>query len=131
MTFLQRLERILESKKISKGKLLSDLGINRNAFFDWKNRGTIPAADTVAKIADYLGTTTDYLLGRTFNPFPTTEKLLVNDDPELTEYLEELATRKEMRMLFSLAKGASKADVEAAVKIIEALRGVNKDDVDT
>ena len=41
---------------------------------------------------------------------------------ELTEYLEELKTRPEMKMLFSVAKGATKEDIEKAVAIIEALR---------
>ena len=44
---------------------------------------------------------------------------------ELQEYLEELKNRSVMRMLFSLAKGATKEDVIQAVRIIEALR---KDD---
>ena len=48
------------------------------------------------------------------------EAELVNDDPELTEYLEELRTRPEMKMLFSLTSKATKADVEKAVKIVEA-----------
>ena len=43
---------------------------------------------------------------------------------ELTEYLEVLRSRPECRMLFSLAKDATKADVEKAVAIIEALRGI-------
>lgn len=50
------------------------------------------------------------------------KELLVNDDQELTEYLEALKTRPEMRMLFQLSKDATKEDVEAAVRIIEALR---------
>lgn len=48
----------------------------------------------------------------------------VRENDELTEYLETLRTRPECRMLFSLAKDATKADVEKAVAIIEALRGV-------
>lgn len=41
---------------------------------------------------------------------------------ELNDYLELLRTRPECRMLFSLAKNATKEDVEKAVAIIEALR---------
>lgn len=43
-------------------------------------------------------------------------------DSELAEFLEELKTRPEMKMLFSVTKGATKADVEKAVNIIKALR---------
>ena len=46
----------------------------------------------------------------------------VNSDIDLTEYLEWLAKRPELRMLFSVTKDATKADVEKAVRIIEALR---------
>ena len=46
----------------------------------------------------------------------------LTEDEDLQEYLEELKNRSEMRMLFSLAKGATKEDVEKAVKIIEALK---------
>ena len=49
------------------------------------------------------------------------KKPLVNNDKELTEYLEELRTRPEMKMLFQLTSKATKADVEKAVRIIEAM----------
>lgn len=42
---------------------------------------------------------------------------------DLREYLDVLRTRPECRMLFSLAKDATKEDVERAVAIIEALKG--------
>lgn len=42
---------------------------------------------------------------------------------ELREYLEMLRSRPECRMLLSTVKGATKEEVEANVKLIEALRG--------
>ncbi|MBQ7336061.1 MAG: hypothetical protein IJW92_06280, partial [Clostridia bacterium] len=50
---------------------------------------------------------------------PSTE---VEEADELNELLQELKTRPEMRMLFSLAKGATKEDVELAVAIIQRMR---------
>lgn len=52
----------------------------------------------------------------------TDSKVSADLSSELQEYLEELKNRSEMRMLFSLAKGATKEDVMQAVKIIEALK---------
>ena len=52
----------------------------------------------------------------------TDSKVSAELSDELQEYLEELKNREEMRMLFSLAKGATKEDVMQAVKIIEALK---------
>lgn len=43
------------------------------------------------------------------------------EDTLLTEYLEQLRTRPEMRMLFNVSSKATKEDVEKAVAIIEAL----------
>lgn len=51
------------------------------------------------------------------------EKLAVPEDDELKEYLEMIRTRPECRMLLSTVKGATKEEVEANVKLIEALRG--------
>lgn len=73
--------------------------------------------DILTPLASILHTTPAYLMGwAEESPFQ------VNNDPELTAYLEELRTRPEMRMLFSVAKDAAKEDVERAVAIIEALR---------
>lgn len=63
--FLERTLELIERKNISKNKLLTDLKLSKNSFVDWKNRGTVPSAETIEKIADYFGVTTDYLLGRT------------------------------------------------------------------
>lgn len=79
----------------------------------WK-KGSIPHASLLQKIADYFGVTIDYLING--------ENIQHSEDPELDEYLEELRSRSEMRMLFKLAKGATKEDVEQAVRIIEAIR---------
>ena len=87
-------------------------------------KGSTPSVEKVAKLAEYLGVTTSDLMGE------QKETPLVNNDPELTAYLEELRTRPEMRMLFSLTKDATKEDVERAVRVIEALRKKSADDVD-
>ena len=66
-------------------------------------------------LARGLDTTPEYLMGWTLH---TTTA----EDEELLTYLDELKNRSEMRMLFSLAKNATKEDVEKAVRIISALR---------
>lgn len=89
------------------------LNINKATVTYWKNNSDVkPSNEVICKIADYFNVSTDYLLSNNQN----------YKESELNEYLEELKTRPEMRMLFSLAKGATKEDVEKAVKIIEALQ---------
>lgn len=103
----------------------TELGFQKSTVTRWKN-GCNPTDATKARIADYFGVTTDELCGDTA-PKPAAASA-VNGDSDLTEYLEQLATRPELRMLFSVSKDATKADVEKAVAIIEALRRVEGKD---
>jgi transcriptional regulator with XRE-family HTH domain len=105
--------KLLQKKGITAYKLSKDTGIPQSLISVWKKSEQKPASDNLQKLADYFEVTTDYLLGNEKTP-------LVNNDEELTEYLEELRTRPELKMLFQLAKGATKEDVEKSVKIIEA-----------
>lgn len=42
--------------------------ITENAYQNYENMIRLPRVDILARIADYYGTTTDYLLGRTDEP---------------------------------------------------------------
>lgn len=44
-------------------------------------------------------------------------------DDDLREYLDELRNRPEQRLLFSVTKNATKAQIEAIVKMIEEMQG--------
>lgn len=61
-----------KSKDISVGKMLSDCALNKNALSSMQSRGSWLQANNLAKIADYLDCSVDYLLGRTNNPNNTT-----------------------------------------------------------
>lgn len=45
-----------------------EIGISSGIITKWKNESTLPNGETLIKIADYLGCSVDYLLGRTDNP---------------------------------------------------------------
>lgn len=112
--FFERYSELCFSVNSTPNSVAKELGISSGSVTAWKN-GTEPRPKTLSKIADYFHVSTDYLLGKE-------EKPLINDDEELTEYVQMLKTRPECRMLFQLSKNATKDDVEAAVRIIEALR---------
>lgn len=95
--------------------IVSDLKITASTVSDWANAKKYPRVDKMQMLADYFG-----ILKSDLTEEHATSKL--TDDVELQEYLEELKNRSEMRMLFSLAKSATKEDVEKAVRIIEALQ---------
>lgn len=116
--FYDRFKQLCEKKGVSCNKAAIEIGLSNATPTKWKKTGATPVGETLDRIAAYFDVSTDFLLGIE----PKKEKLLVNGDEELTEYLEILKNRPEMRMLFQLSKDATKEDVEAAVRIIEALR---------
>lgn len=114
-----RIEGLCAKKHVSITAMCREAGISRSAMTELKTgRTKALLSETASKIAAYFGVSVDYILGS-----EQKEKTLVSDDDELNELLEELKNRPELRMLFSLAKGATKDDVLRSVKIIEALLG--------
>ncbi len=105
---------LCKARGISGYRLAEELGISKSIFTDLKmGRKKGLSADVAAKIADYFGVSVSYLLtGK--------EKAPPDEDAEMAEYLDGLRERPEMKMLFSVAKNATKEDVEAAVRIVKA-----------
>ena len=102
----------------SPSRVALDLGINKASVTYWKKEGKTPNTEILQKVADYFNVSVDYLLEKEEEK---TSPGAMTEDDELNIYLEQLKNRKEMRMLFHLAAGATKEDVEKAVAIIEAL----------
>ena len=121
MTVGERIKLARETKNLSQTDLANACKISKQTLYKYENNiiTNIPS-DKIEVIANYLSISPAYLMGWETDNKDTNTKL--TDDEELQEYLEELKNRSEMRMLFSLAKGATKEDVEKAVKIIEALK---------
>ncbi|MCI5616658.1 MAG: helix-turn-helix domain-containing protein [Ruminococcus sp.] len=121
MTVGERIKLARETKNLSQTDLANACKISKQTLYKYENNiiTNIPS-DKIEAIANYLSISPAYLMGWETDNKDTDNKL--TEDEELQEYLEELKNRSEMRMLFSLAKGATKEDVEKAVKIIEALK---------
>lgn len=63
-----KIKELLKLRKISANKMLTDCGMNKNALYTMQSSGYLPRLEAVARIADYLDCSVDYLLGRTDNP---------------------------------------------------------------
>ncbi len=113
--FAYNLYYYMTTKNKTQNDIVRDLGITSSTVSDWVLGKKYPRIDKMQMLADYFGILKSDL---------TEERAeaQLTDDVELQEYLEHLKNRSEMRMLFSVAKGATKEDVMQAVKIIEALK---------
>ena len=64
----ERIKVVAKSRKLSVKVVLEECGLNKNVLSTMLSRGSMPKADNLARIADYLDCSVDYLLGRTDNP---------------------------------------------------------------
>lgn len=114
---MERLKELRMKKGISQQIVADHLEITRQAYSNYENGNRDPDKEMLLKLAEYFDVSVDYLLRG------EQKKPLVNDDEELTEYLDELRGRSEMRMLFSVTKSATKEQIEAIVKMVESMQG--------
>ena len=115
----ERIDGLLRERGISGSRMSTDLGMSRSFLTELrKGRARGINADTASRIADYLGVSVDYLLGKS----PTPD---LSDDPmekELAGYLEELRNRPEQRMLFSATRKATREQIEAIAHMVEEMQ---------
>ncbi len=64
----QRIKLIAKQKKIKIATMLEECQLSKNALSSMTSGGSTPKSENLAKIADCLDCSVDYLLGRTDNP---------------------------------------------------------------
>ena len=62
--FYERINELCKESGEKLTPLLQKLGMSAGNIARWKN-GTVPYGDSLTKLADYFGVSTDYLLGKT------------------------------------------------------------------
>ena len=62
----ERIKLIAKSKGLTVSTVLKEVNLGRNTMANFKT--SMPKADNLAKIADYLDCSINYLMGRTDNP---------------------------------------------------------------
>ena len=84
-TFADRLERLLNEKKMQKAELAERIGFSANGIITWNATGTIRIADIAVKIAKCLDVTTEYLIFGTYEGIDTKKDSLAYKIAKLPE----------------------------------------------
>ena len=98
-------------------QLANSLDVSKSTVSSWCSGSKMPRMGKIDEIAAWLSVSRSELIE---------ENNVAADNGDVSELLEALRTRPEMRMLFSVSKDATKEDIEKAVAIIEALRKTEK-----
>ena len=105
-----RIKILAKENNVQLKQMLSDLGLGLNTMANMKT--SMLKADSLAKIADYLGCSVDYLLGRTEAASPS----LSEEDRNLLETVHRLDPRDQGKLqgyaesLLSAEKYSEKSD---------------------
>ena len=82
MTPFENIKKIAKQRGMSLAELNDKAGLKTNIIYSWKNKN--PSAEKLQAVANVLGVTTDYLLGKNDTPDWANEK----DTHDLKEFLE-------------------------------------------
>lgn len=68
--FRDRLRTLRERRELTQSELGRVLRVSKQTISNYENGVSAPDQETLGRLADYFGVTTDYLLGRTDDPSP-------------------------------------------------------------
>ena len=116
MNSVDRVKQICKDRKIPISKLERDLGFS-NGYIGQLKKGTFPD-DRLTAIANYLRVSPDYLM--TGDSHEESSKYYINE--ETAQMAQEIFENKELRLLFSAARGASPEDLKTTHDLLVALK---------
>lgn len=130
--FANRLKKLREEKGLSQRELAKYIGIAHSTLGMYEIGEREPDFDTVTRLATFLNTSVDYLLGRTDDPRPVAEitethrriEEALSDDPnaeELLSFWRELKEREDLFLLFKQVRPLSNDSIRRVIRVIKAI----------
>lgn len=117
------IEDLCKEKGITVTEMCRELKINRSSLSELKQgRAKSLSNDKVIKIAKYFGVTAEYISGEQDNILIEAHNEPIYLDDETRDIIDELRTRPEMKILFSVSKNVTKEDIEATVEILKRMQ---------
>ena len=133
MNFGKTILELRKKKNVTQEELAAELGVTAAAVSKWENGYTLPDILMLCALADYFGTTTDELLGRTIN---WKYAVISADSPALGEQIKGLAKRygiaaKQVYGGWQEAVAAAREDTTITLLLIGGHQGFDEaEDVD-
>ncbi len=107
--FWERFYNACISKGTKPNPVAKEIGISSGTLTKWKTTGTVPNGETLTKIADYLGCSVDYLLGRDQEQEKSLDEQLEGIEFALFGEVKEL-TEEQKRDILNYAKFVKSRD---------------------
>lgn len=119
MSLGMRIRELRNKHSLTMEELGKKLGVTKTAIFNWENENRTPDKDSIIRISELFGVTTDYLLGVSDreNEMP----YYINEDT--AELAQEIFDNPELKILMSASRKLEKEDIEALVSIVQRMKG--------
>lgn len=85
--FFDTFKALCTKKGVSCKKAAEEIGLSNSIATKWKKTGATPGGETLQRIADYFGVSTDYLLGKEAEKKPVLTK---KDERDIAKNLEAI-----------------------------------------
>lgn len=112
----------LKDKNMSVAEVSKLTGVPQSTLFDFKAGRTTLRTEALAKVANCLGVTAEYLLDGSSAAY--------YEDPLTAELAEKLKDDRDLRLLFSAAKDAKPEALMAAYQVLLALKNMERGEDD-
>ena len=89
---MNNIKKIREKRNVTQVRLSTAVDVAQETISAYESGKSMPSADTLIRIANFLNTSTDYLLGR------------INDDVSLNQIMNETVDQKMNTLLNNYAK---------------------------
>ena len=124
MNIYERIKEAASMRGVSIHKLEQDLGLPRSSVSKYsKNK---PSADRLARIADYLGVSVDFLVSEKSDTSPdavqNSAQPVWYTDPDAAKLAEQYFTDPSYRILFDAAQGSTADDLMLAAEMLKRLK---------
>lgn len=95
-----RIEALRENKKLTIADLAQEVGVGTNTIWRWMHNKSQPNAIRLAKLAEVLGVSSNYILGTTDDPTPPprTRETITEEEYRLLEAFRNGDLREAMRL---------------------------------
>lgn len=124
----ERIKKLAKSKNIVIKDMLSDCELSKNTLSSMLSRGSWIQANSLARIADYLGCSVDYLLGRTKAPVTDDINLTPREHTLLTAYRDhpEMQTAVDRLLGIDTPNGTNNIGEDIAATLSAVPQPINK-----
>ena len=123
MTTGERIKQARTRAGMTQKELAEKVGVKFSAIHKYESGMVVNLKrETIAALASALDVSPAWLMCMDDEQKESQSEDLINGDPLLTRIVEQARDNPRIRALFSLTADATPEDVEAAIKIIEALK---------